>query len=86
MIQQESLSLMKTIPSTMDVVIWIVTLYLVHTVHSVKGIYVYMSIMCNFFGMEELYSYKEKNSTKKTNQGNKIQQHNNKKIYNYVQL
>ena len=28
--------------------------------------------MCTFFfGMEEFYSYKEKNSTKKTKQGNK---------------
>ena len=38
--------------------------------------------------MEEFYSYKKKNSTKKTKQGNKIQHKKNKKyiditMYNY---
>ena len=46
--------------------------------------------MCKlfFFGMEEFYSYKEKNSTKKTKQGNKIHQHNNKnkKITKYIYI
>ena len=40
---------------------------------------------CNFFYMEEFYSYKEK-IYKKDKTGNNKQQHNNKKIYNYVQL
>ena len=38
--------------------------------------------------MVKFYPYKEKNSTKKTKQENKIQEHNNNKNqkYNYVQL
>ena len=41
---------------------------------------IYNKVIPNFlsFGMEEFYSYEEKNSTKKTKQGNKIQ--HNKKI------
>ena len=38
-----------------------------------------------FLGMEEFYSYKEKNSTKKTKQGNKIH-HKKKKKYNYITM